>query len=507
MKRAFCLLPAAVSLFAAMPRPAWAKAKRPNIVYILADDLGYGDIQAFNPQSNIPTPRLDQLAAQGIRLTDAHSADSVCTPSRYGVLTGQYCWRSPLHHGVIGSYGRTFLSPGQETVAKLLKAHGYATGVVGKWHLGLDWTVKGNLAADLKHPGSVVNQDGVVVRMSPDDIDFSGPVTGGPETYGFDYSYVLPASLDIPPYCFVENGRLVKPPTATTPGHDLDTGFSYAFWRPGRMAPGFDFSNVLPTVAAKGIAFMEREVHRGVPFFLYLPLTAPHTPWVPTAEFRHTSGAGPYGDFVHMTDAYVGKVLDAIHALGIEDNTLVIFTSDNGPYWRPAMIARYHHRAAYIFRGMKADIWEGGHRIPYIARWPGKIRAGSVSPALTSLTHLIATVADVLGLPDPHQYGEDSYSILPVLLGKTNQVPGQPGIMMHSSKAHFAWREGDWKFIEQRGSGGFTSPVVFPVTIGEAPDQLYNLREDPSETHNLYFWDPARVAALRRDLNRARGTP
>ncbi len=482
-----------------------ATTPRPNIIYILADDLGYGDISAFNPNSKIETPHLDTLARQGMRFTDAHTPSSVCTPTRYGILTGQYCWRTDLKQGVTWSYGRNFLDPNQNTVAKLLRQHGYHTAVIGKWHLGLDWALKPGPEhqldqADVSWRGSVVR------NMDLKHIDFSKPVTGGPGNYGFGYSFILPASLDIPPYCYLENHTLIEPPTDWTDGNDLDKGFMEAFWRAGPMAPGFDFTDVLPNFTRRAVDYIREHANSDQPFFLYLPLAAPHTPWVPSPDFAGTSSAGTYGDFVEMMDHEIGTVLKTIEETGITRNTLVIFTSDNGPYWVPALTAKYNHRGAAHFRGMKGDIWEGGHRVPFIASWPGTIPSHSNAPALTSLTHLIATIADILGLDQPNQYGEDSYSILPVLLGQAREVPDQPGIMMHSSSAaHFAWRQGDWKYIEKPGSGGFSTPVTFDVRFGEPTGQLYNLRVDPAETDNRFFHHPEKVKAMQKTLNAVRG--
>lgn len=481
------------------------EAKSPNIVYILADDLGYGDVSANNPEGKIRTPAIDSLAAAGMRFTDAHTPSSVCTPTRYGIMTGQYCWRTPLTQKVTWSFGRVFLDRQRETIGKLLQKNGYTTGVVGKWHLGLDWALKPGKENQLENARKTVNENGVIMDMDPVHIDFTQPVTGGPVDYGFDYSFILPASLDIPPYCFLENHHLVDAPTDYTWGNDLDKGYMEAFWREGPMAPGFRFEAVLPTFIDKGIDFIRKQSLSENPFFLYLPLAAPHTPWVPRETDKGQSAAGLYGDFVEQIDREVARLLAVLKEAGIEEDTLVIFTSDNGPYWVPQLTAQYDHRAAGPYRGMKGDIWEGGHRVPFIARWPGNIPAGTQSDALTSLTNLIATAADLAGLANPNQYGPDSYSILPVLLGKADTVPEQPGIMMHSSRAHFAWREGPWKYIEKRGSGGFSAPVTFEVRMGECPSQLYNLDTDSAETDNLYFVHPERVSALQERLNEIRG--
>ncbi len=477
----------------------------PNIIYILADDLGYGDVSVNNPRSKIQTPHIDRLASEGIRFTDAHTPDSVCTPTRYAIMTGQYCWRTPLKQGVTWSYGRVFLEEGKLTVASLLKQHGYNTAVIGKWHLGLDWGLKTSLEKALADPDNWDNRNGLVMNMNADLIDFTKPIGRGPKDFGFDYSYVLPASLDIPPYCYVENHRVVEVPSNTTQGNDLDQGYAMAFWREGKIAPGFDFYDVLPNFARRAVDYIEDNADSDEPFFLYLPLAAPHTPWVPTDDYNDTSGAGMYGDFVQMVDAEVGRILDALRDEGIEENTLVIFTSDNGPYWLPNLRDRYDHDAAYHYRGMKGDIWEGGHRVPYIVRWPRQIEAGKVTPALTSLTHFMATCADILQLPDPDRYGEDSSSVLPVFMGISDTVPGQPGIMMHSSNAHFAYRLGDWKYIEKRGSGGFSNPVSFNVRQGEPTAQLYNLKSDPSESRNLFYKEPEKVDEMQRKLNLIRG--
>jgi arylsulfatase A len=500
-------LPLITALLGALFSSVWLAASPPNIIYILADDLGYGDLSVYNPDGKIRTPVLDQLAAQGMRLTDAHSPSSVCTPTRYGIMTGEYCWRTPLKQGVTWSYGRLFLDPERETVAGLLRQHGYSTAVVGKWHLGLDWALREGAEHQLPNATKRVNENGVIMDMDPIHVDYTKPVTGGPENYGFAYSFILPASLDIPPYCFLENHRLVTPPTAFTAGNDLDKGYMEAFWREGHMAPDFVFDEVLPTFIDKSIAFIRQHDAHQTPFFLYLPLASPHTPWVPQGTALGRSEGGLYGDFVEQMDREIGRLLDALEASGMEDETLVIFTSDNGPYWVPELTARFGHRAAGSLRGMKGDIWEGGHRVPYLARWPGTIAEGTTSAALTSLTHFIATAADIVGLDQPNQYGPDSYSILPVLLGKVDTVPEQPGIMRHSSGAHFAWREGPWKFIEKRGSGGFSAPTRFDVLMGEEPAQLYHLGNDPGESENLYFRHPEKISQFQGRLNAMRDNP
>jgi arylsulfatase A-like enzyme len=468
----------------------------PNIIYILADDLGYGDLAIYNPDSKIPTPNLDRLAAEGMRFTDMHSPSSVCTPTRYGILTGRYCWRSRLPQGVLRGYGRSLIEPDRRTVAALLQEHGYHTGVIGKWHLGLDWVLKEGREDALEDESTSMNDLGIVTEMNPDFIDFSRKPTDGPLNHGFDYSFILPASLDMDPYCYLENDSLTAIPDQYTPGNDLNTGYTGAFWRAGRIASGFEFDQVLPTFTQKALDYLEQRSAEDGPFFLYMPLAAPHTPWVPTAEFAGTAGAGTYGDFVHMVDAAVGQVLQKLRELDQEENTLVIFTSDNGPFWTPALIEQYEHRAAGSLRGMKADAWEGGHRIPFIVRWPGKVQAGSQNEALSTLTNLMSTCAGLLGVALGADEGEDSFSILPVLLGEENEVAGQPAVVHHSSRGFFAIRRGDWKLILGRGSGGFSEPRVVEPQPGEATGQLYNLAQDPAETSNAYREHPEVVQEL-----------
>ena len=301
------------------------------------------------------------------------------------------------------------------------------------------------------------------------------------------------------PYCYLKNDTLVELPNGHTEGNDLNTGYTGAFWRAGLMAPGFDMRQVLPTFTSQAENYIRDQKNTEKPFFLYFAMPAPHTPWLPAKEFEGASQAGDYGDFVTMVDAMVGLVLTALKESGKEENTIVFLASDNGPFWRPAFVEKYDHRAAYIYRGMKADAWDGGHRIPFMVRWPGHVEAGSVSDATTTLANLLATTADITGVNQVK--GEDSYSILPVLLGKTDKVPGQDAVVHHSSKGLFAIRYGDWKLIEGRGSGGFSEPVFYEPKPGEAPGQLFNIKDDPSETIDLYQQEPEIVKQLTTKLD------
>ena len=477
---------------------------KPNIVYILADDLGYGDVGVNNPDSKIKSPNIDKLASEGMRFTDAHSPSSVCTPTRYGILTGRYCWRSKLPLGVLRGYGQALIDKDRVTVASLLKENGYTTGVIGKWHLGLDWVVKDEYKDSINSSSVQMNEVGMVKQMNDNWIDFTQKPTDGPIDHGFDYSYILPASLDMQPYCYLENDKLLSIPDGYTPGNDLNTGYYGAFWREGRISPDFKFDEVLPNFTRKAEEFIKNQSKSGKPFFMYLALAAPHTPWVPQDQYKNKSKAGQYGDFVQMVDATIGNITQALKENGLEENTIVIFTSDNGPFWREDKVEEYDHKAAHHFRGMKADIHDGGHRIPFIVRWPGKVEAGSQSNLTTTLTNLIATCADIIGSELDNNTGEDSQSIYSELVGEKQNVKEAIPVIHHSSRGFFAIRKGQWKLIEKRGSGGFTAPQIVEPKDGEPIGQLYNMAEDPSETKNLYNEKPDLVKELLTELNAIR---
>jgi arylsulfatase A-like enzyme len=443
-------------------------ARQPNIVIILADDLGYGDLRSYNADSRIPTPHLDRLAAAGMRFTDAHSPSGVCTPTRYGLLTGRYAWRTTLKRSVLNGYSPLLIEPGRMTVASLVKPRGYATAAIGKWHLGLG---------------------------TAEPADFSQRLEPGPNRVGFDYFFGIPASLDMPPYVFVEDTAVTAAPTGTIASSEMRRRGGNGYWREGAIAPGFTHEGVLPTLTEKAVSFIGRQ-SPGKPFLLYLPLTAPHTPWMPTAEFRGKSGADYYGDFVVQVDATVGQVLGALVRANLGDNTLVIFTSDNGAHWLPTDIEQWRHRANGRWRGQKADIWEGGHRIPFIARWPGKVSAGTTRNDLVCLTDLFATVAAIVDVPVPPDAAEDSFNLLPALLGRTLQAPIREAIVHHANDGTFAIRQGPWKLALALGSRGFSDPREIVPKPGEAEGQLYNLEDDPGEQRNLWLQNPQIVARL-----------
>jgi len=476
-------------------------SNKPNIIYILADDLGYGDVSVNNPDSKISTPFIDGLAKQGMRFTDAHTTSSVCTPSRYSVLTGRYPWRSRLAVGVLRGYSRTLIDPQTPTVAALLQSAGYQTAVVGKWHLGLDWTMKAEHADSLLPKYNANNMFGIKNELLPNQIDFTKPATSGPLTQGFNYSYILPASLDMPPYCFVQNDTLTELPTAYTDGNKLDADYTGPFWRAGLKSPSFDFYQTLPTFTQKATEFISKQSSKR-PFFLYFPMPAPHTPWMPTPAYKGKTQVGDYGDYVAMVDDAVGEILKTVEKMGFSKNTIIIFTSDNGPYWRENFVKQYNHASAGVFRGMKGDAFEGGHRVPFIVKYPNHVKPGSESKATTSLANLFSTAEDIIGIHSNKNKPEDSYSILPILLGKSSVVENQPAIVNISSIGFYSIRKGPWKLINKLGSGGFTVPKEITPKAGEPIGQLYNLDSDIHEDNNLYQQYPEKVKELTELLEK-----
>lgn len=450
--------------------------RRPNIIVILADDLGCGDLGCYNRASKIATPNLDRLAGEGMRFTDAHSPSAVCTPTRYAMLTGRYAWRTRLKQGVLHGYDPLLIEPGRMTIASFLKKHGYRTHGAGKWHLGL--------GADGK-------------------TDYEKPLKPGPLSAGFDTFFGIPASLDMPPYVYVKDESLVEKATITIAESKMRRHGGGGFWRAGAIAPGFKHEEVLPKITEQALAHISRHAERsdGKPFFLYFALTAPHTPWMPLKEYQGQSKAGWYGDFVMQTDAVVGQVTKMLKLVGLEENTLLIVTSDNGAHWTPEDIKQFGHSASNGRRGQKADIWEAGHRIPLLVRWPARVKAGTVSDELVGLNDLLATCADVVGTPLPAEAGEDSESFLPVLGG--GKV-GRAALVHHSAGGMFAIRQGDWKLVEGLGSGGFSLPRTEKPKPGGPAGQLYNLVKDPEEKANVYAKHPELVKNLGEQLEKYR---
>ena len=484
-------------VFAADACPSSHGAERPpNVLFIFADDLGYGDVGAFNPDSKIATPNIDRLARQGIRLTDAHAPASVCVPSRYALLTGRHMFRN---RRVFTQEG--LIEPGRLTIASLLKRAGYTTAMIGKWHLSFE--------------GGGLDPGGAAVRGEA--FDYAKPVRGGPTDHGFDSFFGMHASLDVPPYFFIENDRVVGVPTATIEEHHTPEVRSIQgeFWRGGAIAPDFKHQQVLSLFAERAVKYLESRARSQQPFFLYLALTAPHAPWLPAERFRGKTGAGMYGDFVMQVDDVVGRVVTALGKTGKTRDTLVIFTSDNGPTWYETDVQKYGHRAAGGFRGMKADVWEGGHRMPFIARWPKKIVSGSSSTQLVCFTDMLATFASLTGQKLEEGAGEDSLDMLPVLLGKSSKPVRE--VIIHEAtwpSGMLAIRQGNWKLIPWLSSRsvfeGFDDRGKFTLPSPEAPQpggpqgQLYNLANDPGERKNLYSEHPEIVQQLTALLERYR---
>lgn len=468
----------------------------PNIIYILADDLGYGDLAVYNKNSKIKTPNLDQLAKEGMLFTDMHSTSSVCTPTRYSILTGEYAWRTQLKSGVLWSYAPLMIPSNKETVASLLKKKNYHTAVIGKWHLGLDWQLKNPLTEDQIK----TNDQGLIIDYDQNSIDFSKSPSKGPKDIGFDYSYIIPASLDIPPYVYLENQKFTQPVNQTTQGSHLNFGNDKDFWRPGPMAEGFDFYDVLPNFIRKAKTYIDKVKDNKNPFFLYLPLPAPHTPWLPSDEFKNTSQAGMYGEYVQMVDEYVGQLLKHVEKQGISKKTMIVFTSDNGPFWRPHHIETFGHQAAGELRGMKGDVYDGGHRIPFILKWPGRVNQGTLSYRPNTLANFMATVAEMLNVTTA---AKDSHSIYKELTDE-NYKPEIFPIVHHSSGGHFALRSGSWKLIEKWGSGGFSPPQSVATPQGISQLRLYSFEENLSEETDFAAVFPEQVETLQRQLDSIR---
>jgi len=440
-------------------------AGNPNVLLILVDDMGFGDSHCFNADSKIDTPNIDALAADGMQFTDAHAPGPLCHLSRYGLMTGTY----PFRTNVSVWPKQAVIRNDEDTIAKLLSRNGYDTAMVGKWHLGF-------------------REDG-----------YENPLPGGPVDRGFDSYFGIRASTDIPPYFFIRNNRAVIPPTGEIEANTSDgwSPIQGAFWRAGGIAPDLKLEEVTPRFTEEAVTVISQ--HGGEkPLFLYLAYPSPHTPWLPMGEFEGSGEVGMYGDFMTMVDAEIGEVLAALDDAGMTEDTLVIFTSDNGPVWYDEDVKRFGHDSVAGLRGMKSDAWEGGHRMPFVVRWPNVVEAGSVSDKTISFTDTMATLAEAVGEDLVPESGPDSYSFLSALKGAPLQ--SRPPIVLQSGGKLMTIRSGNWKLIEGLGSGGFSKPSKIAPEPGGPKGQLYNLAADPGETTNLYSERPDLVESLSKDM-------
>lgn len=483
-------------------------SKHPNIVYFLTDDLGYGDVSCLNSEGKIPTPHFDQLAREGMTCTDAHSTSALCSPSRYGILTGRYNWRTTLQSFIVMPYGDPLIAPERMTVAGLLREHGYGTACIGKWHLGMGWPFAADEAtffppAPLEHELEATTEQQARWQAA-----FSQPTTGGPTTRGFDYYF----GVDVPnwpPYCFIENDHTVGIPSEFLPERLCNYNLAA---KGGPAMPYWHFEQLLPTWAKRTDQYIQQQAAAQHPFFLYLPMTSPHTPYSVNKPWIGKSGMNNlYADLVMETDDIFGQVMDSLERHGVAENTLVIFASDNGcaRCVDLAQLAAHGHYPSAHYRGYKSDAWDGGHRIPCIMRWPGMIEPGSTSDQLVCLSDLMATCADIVGATLPDNAGEDSVSLMPLF-----QQPEQPVrelVVHHSGNGKFAMRDKQWKLLLCAASGGWTERDDDALQNGLPLIQLYDMTSDPSETNNVYAEHPAQVKAmltqLKEMIDNGRSTP
>ena len=447
--------------------PAKDTPHDPNIVLILADDMGYGDARCYNPKSKNPTHNIDRLAREGMRFTDAHAPASFCVPTRYGILTGRYPHRIKLNWR-----SRALIEKGRTTIPSALREKGYATAMVGKWHLGFN---------------------------EGPDYDYSNPLVGGPVDRGFDSYFGIPHSLDIVPYYYIRNAKAVRVPTGKIGPRNSEgwTRIQGEFWREGSISPDFKHVEVLPRLTEESVKYIEGRKGAKNPFFLYVALPAPHTPWLPTKKFQKKTN-NMYGDFVAMVDDTVGQILGALDQTGMTKNTLVVFTSDNGPVWYDTDTKRFGHSATTPLRGMKADAWEAGHRMPFIVRWSGKVKANTTSDALICQTDMMATFAALTGRELADNEGEDSENFLPVLLGQRQTARQE--LITGTKPTHIAVRQGQFKYIPSLGSGGFSDPRRVQPVSGGPRGQLYNLAEDIGEAKNLWLDEPGLVESFEKQI-------
>ena len=473
----------------------------PNIVIIYADDMGYGDLNCQNPESKIPTPNLDKLASEGMRFTDAHSSSGICSPSRFALLTGTFHWRR--QHGIVGSFGKPFFKDSDITLPQILKTKGYTTACIGKWHLGWDWEFK-------NEPSLEVEQYNNTVKVyQPDDVVWDKPIKGGPLDRGFDY-YFGDGTINLPPYAWVENNRILEAPNETMDINDIGYEVKEGRWefRPGPKVKGWNPYDVLPTLTKKTVEWIGQR-NENEPFFLYFALPSPHAPIIPNDEFDGKSQAGAYGDFMVQTDWVAGQVLNALKEKGLEDNTIVIFSADNGPEayaWERA--EKYGHFSMGKLRGLKRDVWEGGHRVPFIIKWPGQVKAGSVSEEVISQVDIMATLASITDAELPENAAPDSYDLSPVLKGEKYEFPIRKVTIHNTYETKWGIRQGDWLYINSSTGGHREFPESFKKLQGyidfETPEILFNMKDDPEQRLNLFNEYPEKIKDLDQLLHEYR---
>ncbi|MCU0288676.1 MAG: arylsulfatase [Acidobacteria bacterium] len=459
---------------------SYSQTPKPNIVFILADDFGYGSVNCYGADKNlVRTPHIDGLAEAGMRFTHAHTPSSVSSPTRYGFLTGQYPWRSSMKHGVVDPDGPLLPSPDRVTVADILKDQGYNTAAIGKWHLGY---------GD-KQP-----------------CDFTGKLTPGPLDLGFDYHFAVPQNHGDYWGVYVENDEIYG--LKSKKAHPYSKTF-YGEPYKGFDAPQRENKDVMDVLTNKSVEWLKRQ-SSDKPFFLYFAVVAVHRPITPSDYMRGVSDCGPYGDFIQDVDLSVGRIVEVLKYLNLYDNTIIIFSSDNGgvipenkPDEEESQAIKYGLKINGNLRGRKHTIWEGGTNVPFIVTWPGKVARGSVSDDLVNLMDIFATVAEITGdgLPDNKDVAPDSFSFLPSLLKKENKNQ-RKSMVTADSKGMHAIRMGDWKFIDNSPPPGFPEKMLNQYK-NETP-QLYNLKDDPAEQNNLYDKHPDKVKQLLDELNRIR---
>jgi arylsulfatase A-like enzyme len=459
--------------------------EQPNIIYILADDMGQGDTTAYNPTGKIPTPNLKRLADQGMTFNNIHSNSSVCTPTRYGIMTGRYAWRTSLKNGVYGGYSQHMIDPKRETIASLLKKQGYATAMTGKWHLGMD----------------MASSDGKKIhRGFGQNADLSKPITNGPNANGFDYYYGISASLNMSPHAYIENTQVQGDLVYLTDKKSVKA-FGLEGAKTGWAAKGFKQDQVQKTFIDKAINWIElqQKSDSKKPFFVYVPLNSPHTPIVPSEKFIGKSGLSAHGDFTMEMDHEIGRLMSALDKLNITDNTLVVFTSDNGtsPGSKLEPMQAKGHFSSMDYRGLKGSLYEGGHRVPFIVRWPNTVKAGTTTNYHGSLVDMLATVADINEVALADNAGEDSVSFLPVLQGKkVNDT--KRGIVYHSDAGYYAVAKGKWKLVlHKTGGTRRLNPKDKSSPVKNAGDiQLFNMETDPTERVSIHASNPEVVSSL-----------